>query len=56
MAHQLEVLFVQKVFYVIPGPREEVVHAQHLAPLFEQSLAKMRAEEASATGNENPTF
>jgi len=53
VAEQLEAMVVEQVIDVAALPGEEVVEAQDLVPHAEQTLAQVRADEASAAGHED---
>jgi hypothetical protein len=38
VAQQLEALIVKQVINMVPSPGEEVIHAEHLASMFQQLL------------------
>jgi hypothetical protein len=54
MPNDLEVAAIHQVADVLPAPGEEVVEAQHLMPVGEQSLAKVRADETCSAGYQDP--
>jgi len=43
MAHELEMIQLQQVAYVVLGAGVQVIDAQHIAPLLDQLIAQMRA-------------
>src|SRR6185312_5896189 len=49
-------LMIKQVLNVMAGSGEEVVHTEHLAPAFQQSLRKMRTEKSGTTRNENTSL
>jgi hypothetical protein len=54
MAHELEARMIVQVIDVALGAGEQVVDAQHLVPLFEQTINQMRAEKPCSTCHKNP--
>ena len=54
--HQLEIAVVVQVRDVARRSREEIVHAQHVAPGVQQAFAKMGAQEASTACHEHTTL
>jgi hypothetical protein len=53
MTDELEARITQKVLDVGFPTREEVVEADHLMTLLNQSITEMGTKESSTTGNEN---
>ena len=53
VAHDLEIGAAQKVSDVVLGAGEEVVHAQDVVAVLEESFAEVGAEEAGAAGDKN---
>ena len=53
VAHQLKIRFTQQRNDVLPAPGEEIVDAQHLVPVFDQSLAQVRADKSCTAGDDN---
>ena len=45
-----EAVTAEKVFNILDGPGDELVHTDDLEPLVEKPLAQMRTEEARAAG------
>ena len=53
VAHQLEMRVVEQVLDVALGAGEEVVDAQDVMTLCDQTIAQVAAEKAGATGHQN---
>ena len=53
VAHQLEARVPDQMLDIASRAGEEIVGAEHLVAARQQTLAKMRAEKASAAGDEN---
>lgn len=52
MAHQLEVWVIEQMQDVVFGAGEEVVQADDIVAVVQQSFAQVRAEEAGTAGDE----
>ena len=52
MAHQLEVVVVHQVAYVVLAAREIVIQTDHVVALAEQSLTKMGTDESGSARNQ----
>ena len=49
--HQLEIRLAQQMRHVLARAGVEVVDAQDVLPVLDEALAKMRADEAGASGD-----
>ncbi len=49
-----EPIAAEKMLDILEVAGDEVVHADHIEPLFEESFAQMRAEESRASGHQRP--
>ena len=56
VAHEVEVLVLDEMLDVAPRAGEEIIDAQHIGAFPQQPLAKMRAEEARASGDQHARF
>jgi len=53
VAQQLETGIPDEMGDVVLGPAEEIVGAEHVAAVGDQPVAKVRAEESGAAGDED---
>ena len=53
MAHELKVRMIQQMGDVVLGAGEEVVQADNVVAVGQQSFTEMRAEEAGTAGDED---
>ena len=54
MPHEFEVRIAQQRFHIAAGASEEVVDADDLVPVCEQTFTQVRAQKAGASGNQDP--
>jgi hypothetical protein len=52
VAHQLETPVVQQMLDVAPRTGEEIVHAKHFRPVFQQAVAEVRTEKSRTSGHQ----
>jgi hypothetical protein len=53
VAHQLEMLVIEKMLNVLASAGEKVIGAENVSAVREKALSKMRAKKPSPSGNQN---